>query len=310
MSVVVWAEHLDGTLRKSALHAIAAATQLGGVTVVLLGQHADTAAEEAAKVQGVKEVLCAPTTQPVDGAPEQLAHALVQVVQKTSATHLLAAATPLARGVFPRTCALLDVMQISEVVRIDSADTFARTVYAGSALVTVRSADPVKIATVRITAFAAAEQTSAAAPVCHLELDFGTPLSELVTREDIKQSRVELADARIVVSGGRGMGSAEQFAMLDPLATRLGAAIGASRAAVDAGYAPPEQQVGQTGKIVAPELYIAVGISGAVQHLAGMKDSRIIVAINKDAEAPIFQVADYGIVGDLFEVLPALEKAL
>ena len=310
MSILVWAEHENGALRQSALSAIAAATSLGDVTVVLLGQDSGAAASSAATVRGVREVVCASPTQAAGESPDQLAAALVQLVRRLDATHLLAAATPLARGVLPRACAVLDVMQVSEVVRIDAADTFARLVYAGSALVTVRSNDAVKVATVRITSFPASEETAAAAPVRHLELDVGQALCECVAREDKQRGQVELAGARIVVSGGRGMGSAEQFSILEPLATRLGAAVGASRAAVDAGYARPDQQVGQTGKIVAPELYIAAGISGAVQHLAGMKDSRVIVAINKDAEAPIFQVADYGIVGDLFEVIPALEKAL
>ncbi len=310
MSILVWAEHEGGSLRASARSAIAAATRLGEVTVVLLGPDAGAAAPSAATVLGVREVICASAAQANEASPDQSAHALVQLVRHTQATHLFAAATPLARGVLPRACALLDVMQISEVVRVDAADTFARLVYAGSALVTVRSGDTVKVATVRTTSFPAAEEASPAAPVRQLELDISPPLCELVSREENRRSQVDLAGARIVVSGGRGLGSAEQFSVLDPLARRLGAAVGASRAAVDAGYARPEQQVGQTGKIVAPELYIAVGISGAVQHLAGMKDSRIIVAINKDAEAPIFQVADYGIVGDLFEVVPALELAL
>lgn len=310
MSILVWAEHENGALRTSALSAIAAATRLGDVSVVLLGRDTSAAAASVATVRGVKEVVCASASQPLDESPDQLAQALVQLVRRMDATHLFAAATPLARGVLPRASAELDVMQISEVVRIDAPDTFARLVYAGSALVTVRSSDAVKVATVRVTSFPASEETAAAAPVSQLELDVGQPLCECIAREEKQRDQVELAGARIVVSGGRGMGSAEQFSILEPLASRLGAAVGASRAAVDAGYARPDQQVGQTGKIVAPELYIAVGISGAVQHLAGMKDSRVIVAINKDPEAPIFQVADYGIVGDLFDVIPALEKAL
>ncbi|MGD9944596.1 MAG: electron transfer flavoprotein subunit alpha/FixB family protein [Burkholderiaceae bacterium] len=310
MTIVVWAEHTSAALRKSALSAITAGRRLGGVTVLLLGQELEAAAAEAAQIDGVSEVLCAPSTEPVAAAHERIAHALAQAVRQTAATHLFAAASPLTRSVLPRTCALLDVMQISEVVRVDAADTFARMMYAGSALVTVRSSDPVKVATVRVTAFPAAGRGSNAAPRRDIDVDFGSPLSELVSRNESRQGRVELADARVVLSGGRGMGSAGSFALLESLAARLQAAVGASRAAVDAGYAPSEQQVGQTGRIVAPELYIAVGISGAVQHLAGMKDSRVIVAINKDPEAPIFQVADYGIVGDLFEVLPQLEKAL
>lgn len=310
MNTIVWAEHTADGLCKSALSAVAAGARLGEVTVVLLGPDIDAAAAEAAGLEGVKEVLRARSAEPVDAAPERLANALVAIVQATSATHLLAAATPLTRGVLPRACALLDVMQITEAVRIDSADTFARLMYAGSALVTVRSEDPVKVVTIRTTAFPPSGAGPGQAPARDIDVDFGPALCELVSRDTARHGRVDLADARVVLSGGRGLGSAEHFTLLEPIAARLGAAVGASRAAVDAGYARPEQQVGQTGKIVAPELYIAVGISGAVQHLAGMKDSRVIVAINSDAEAPIFQVADYGIVGDLFEVLPELEKAL
>lgn len=310
MNILVWAEHSTTALSKSSLSAITAGTKLGDVTVVLVGQDLDAAAAEAAGLQGVARVLCAHGDQAVEACPERLANALKQIVEQTSSTHLLATATPLARGILPRACALLDVMQISEVVRVDAEDTFARTMYAGSALVTVRSSDPIKVATIRMSAFPGAEPGAARAPVENIDIDFGPSLSELVSRETTQSDQIGLTQAKIVISGGRGLGSVEQFGILQPLATRLGAAIGASRAAVDAGYARPDQQVGQTGQIVAPDLYIAVGISGAVQHLAGMKDSRVIVAINKDAEAPIFQVADYGIVGDLFEVLPELEKAL
>ncbi|NYT21995.1 electron transfer flavoprotein subunit alpha/FixB family protein [Alcaligenaceae bacterium] len=310
MTILVWAEHDGNALRKSALSAITAGAGLGRVTVVLLGRDPDAAAAEASRLHGVAEVLCARSAEPVAAAAERLAAALVQIVRQTSATHLFATATPLSRGVLPRTCALLDVMQITEVIRVDSNDTFGRTMYAGSALVTVRSSDPVKVATVRGIAFPGAEPGQEPCPVRDIDVDFGPAWSEILSQEAAGQGTVDLSDARIVLSGGRGLGSAEKFAMLGPLASHLGAAVGASRAAVDAGYASPDQQVGQTGKIVAPDLYIAVGISGAIQHLAGMKDSRVIVAINNDADAPIFQVADYGIVGDLFTVLPELEKAL
>lgn len=310
MSIIVWAEHSEQGLRKSALNSITAAGQLGEVTVLLLGRNLNAAAVESAKLQGVVQVLCASTDDPVENSPERLATALEHIVRQTGTTHLLAAASSLTRGVLPRVCAALDVMQISEVIRIDSHDTFGRLMYAGSTLVTVRSSDPIKIATIRSIAFPEAAAGTTSAPVNDITADFGPALSELVSHDDMKTDGVELADARIVLSGGRGLGSSEKFSILSPLALQLGAAVGASRAAVDAGYAAPEQQVGQTGKIVAPDLYIAVGISGAVQHLAGMKDSRVIVAINNDAEAPIFQVADYGIVGDLFDVLPELAKAL
>ena len=309
MTVLVLGEYEGGALRKSALHAVAAAQRLGPVTLVLLGEAGD-ALREAAALQGVDEVLNLLAPELAEPMAENAATALVGVVRSKGATHLLASATPFCKGVLPRVAALLDVMQLSDVVRIDSPETFVRPVYAGSALVTLRSSDPVKVVTLRVSAFPAAAAGDEQARIVSLQVDAGCPLSRLVSREPVRNDDVELADARVVISGGRGLGSAQQFALLEPAARKLGAAIGASRAAVDAGYAAPERQVGQTGKIIAPELYIAVGISGAVQHLAGMKDSRVIVAINKDPEAPIFQVADYGIVGDLFEVLPGLEKAL
>lgn len=310
MTILVLAEHSGGDLRKSASHAVTAASTLGPVTLALIGEVSDAAVGQARRIKGVAEVICACSA----GAPIELAESdaqmLVDLVKQTQATHLFAAATPYGKGVLPRVAALLDVMQLSDIVRVESAEVFVRPVYAGSALATLRSVDAVKVVTVRVSAFAAAENSDAIAPVRTVEVAAGTTVVRLVSRTDTPGGDVELSDARIVMSGGRGMGSQQQFALLEPAAHKLGAAIGASRAAVDAGYASPDRQVGQTGKIIAPELYIAVGISGAVQHLAGMKDSRIIVAINKDAEAPIFQVADYGIVGDLFDVLPALEKAL
>lgn len=310
MTIIVWAEHSGQALRKSSLNAIGASARLGPLTVVLIGADLDHAAAQAASLQGVDQVLRIAAEPAIQASPERLAQALKQLIEQTSATHLLAAATPLTRGVLPRLAALLDVMQISEAVRIDAEDTFARSMYAGCALVTLRSADPIKVVTLRATAFDPAQAGTAQAPVRAVEVDFGPALAELLSCETMRHERVELAGARVVISGGRGLGSAGHFKLLEPVAARLGAAVGASRAAVDAGYAAPDQQVGQTGQIVAPDLYIAVGISGAVQHLAGMKDSRVIVAINKDADAPIFQVADYGIVGDLFEILPELENAL
>lgn len=311
MNVLVWAEQADGRLRKSALHAVSAGAALGPVTVLLLGSGADRAAPEAASIRGVAKVRHAASAADQLTA-ESLAGLVVQAVRATEATHVIAAATPLAKVTLPRACAQLDVMQLSEVVRIESPSTFVRPLYAGSALATVESSDPVKVATVRISAFAPApvESGAGAEVIEALELDVPASPTRLLARNAKSAVDVDLADARVVVSGGRGMSSAEQFKVLEPLASKLGAALGASRAAVDAGYAPPERQVGQTGRIVAPEIYLAFGISGAVQHLAGMKDSRKIIAVNKDPEAPIFQVADIGLVADLFEVVPVLERSL
>jgi electron transfer flavoprotein alpha subunit len=311
MSVLVWAEQVDGKLRKSAAHAVSAGASLGEVTVLVLGSGAQEAAQAAAGLQGVARVLYA-AADAQQLTAEALAQLLADAANAVESTHLFAAASPAAKGVLPRVCARLDVMQLSEVVRIESADTFVRPIYAGSALATVRSSDRIKVVTVRVSAFAAAAakpagDSPAAAP---LELAAAESPTRLVARNAKNTTDVDLADARVVVSGGRGMGSAEQYKVLEPLATRLGAALGASRAAVDAGYAPPERQVGQTGRIVAPEFYLAFGISGAVQHLAGMKDSGKIIAVNKDPEAPIFQVADVGLVADLFEVIPVLERSL
>lgn len=311
MKVLVWAEHTqEGELRKSAAHAVAAAAKLGPVTVLLCGTGAAQAAGAAAALEGVDRVLH--TADSLENAGvEVLADLLAKSVEQTQASHLVAAASPLSKSTLPRACAQLDVMQLSEVIRIESSDTFVRPIYAGSAQATVRSSDRVKVLTVRVSAFAAAKRRAdGAAPVEALSLSPTQSPTQLKARHPRKTQDVDLADARVVVSGGRGLGSADKFKLLEPLAGRLGAAVGASRAAVDAGYAPPERQVGQTGRIVAPELYLAFGISGAVQHLAGMKDSRCIVAVNKDPEAPIFQMADVGLVADLFEVLPALEKSL
>lgn len=310
MTILVWAEHAAGQLRKSALSAVTAASSLGAVTLVLAGAGARQAAQQAATVEGVQGVVCLDESAQSLVA-EQLAELLAHTVHKTAATHLFAAATPLAKSTLPRVAALLGVMQLSEIVQVVDTDTFARPLYAGSALGTFRSKDLVKVVSVRISAFAAAGTRSGPAAeitsVDHATAPTGT---QLLSRDARQTTDVDLSSARVVVSGGRGMGSAGQYALLEPLAGKLGAALGASRAAVDAGYAPPERQVGQTGRIVAPEVYLAFGISGAVQHLAGMKDSRTIVAINKDPEAPIFQVADIGLVADLFEVLPVLERSL
>jgi len=309
MSILVVAEHDNAALRSGTLHAVAAAQALGGeIHLLVAGQGCAAAAAAAAKLPGVAKVLHA------DGAEygHELAENLAPLIARLAAghSHVLAAATTYGKNVLPRAAALLDVQQISDIIAIEAADTFVRPIYAGNALATVRSSDSVKLITVRTTAFeaVAAEGGSAAIETVAATGDSG--LSAFVGQELTKTERPELTSARIVVSGGRGMQNAENFKMLERVADKLGAAVGASRAAVDSGYAPNDYQVGQTGKVVAPDLYIAIGISGAIQHLAGMKDSKVIVAINKDEEAPIFQVADYGLVADLFQAVPELEKAL
>ncbi|WP_079433482.1 electron transfer flavoprotein subunit alpha/FixB family protein [Zoogloea sp. LCSB751] len=313
MTILVIAEHDNASLKGATLNTISAAAKLGSdVAVLVAGSAAAAVVEAASKVAGVAKVLVADSTAFADQAAENLAAQVIAVVQASAGavTHVLAPATTFGKNVLPRVAALLDVAQISEIVAIESADTFVRPIYAGNALATVKSADPVKVITVRTTAFEAAGEGGPAAvenvaPVADLGL------SKLVGRELTKSARPELGAAKIIVSGGRGVGSGENYhKLLEPLADKLGAALGASRAAVDAGFVPNDYQVGQTGKIVAPQLYLAVGISGAIQHLAGMKDSKVIVAINKDPEAPIFQVADYGLVADLFEAVPQLTSAV
>ncbi len=309
MTTLVIAEHDNAELKGATLNAVAAAAQLGGdVHVLVAGSGAQAVAEAAAKIAGVAKVLHADAAHLADGLAENLAAQVLALA--SSYSHIVFPATASGKNVAPRIAAKLDVAQVSDIVSIESPDTFQRPIYAGNAIATVQSADSVKVLTVRTTGFdaVAAEGGSAAVEAVDAVADSG--LSSFVGREVAKSDRPELAGARVVVSGGRGMGSAENFKILDPLADKLGAALGASRAAVDAGYAPNDWQVGQTGKIVAPQLYVAIGISGAIQHLAGMKDSKVIVAINKDEEAPIFGVADYGLVGDLFQVVPALESAL
>ena len=313
MTILVVAEHDNASLKGATLNTISAAAKLGGDVVVLVaGSAAGAAVEAAAKVAGVAKVLSADSTAFADLGAENLAAQVLAVVKAAGGaiSHVLAPATTFGKNVLPRVAALLDVAQISEIVAIESADTFVRPIYAGNALATVKSADPVKVITVRTTAFEAAGEGGAVA-VEQVAAAGDLGLSKLVGRELTKSARPELGAAKIIVSGGRGMGSGENYQkVLEPLADKIGAALGASRAAVDAGYVPNDYQVGQTGKIVAPQLYIAVGISGAIQHLAGMKDSKVIVAINKDPEAPIFQVADYGLVADLFEAVPQLVAAV
>ena len=308
MTALVIAEHDNASLKGSTLHTITAAAQCGGdVHVLIAGHQADAAAQAAAKAAGVTKVLVADGPQFADGLAENVAAQALALAAGYS--HILAPATAYGKNILPRVAAKLDVAQISEITKVVAADTFERPFYAGNAIATVQSSDATKVITVRTTAFdAPADGGSATVESVTAVADSGK--SSFVSREIATSARPELTAAKVVVSGGRGLGSEENFKILDPLADKLGAALGASRAAVDAGYVPNDWQVGQTGKVVAPDLYIAVGISGAIQHLAGMKDSKTIVAINKDAEAPIFSVADYGIVGDLFEVVPALVKEL
>lgn len=305
MTILVIAEHDNTTLKAATLNTVAAAQKIGGeVHVLVAGANCAAAAQQAAALQGVAKVKVADAAH-YDAQTAENLTALV-VANAAGYTHILAPATTFGKNLLPRVAALLDVAQISEITAVESADTFVRPIYAGNALATVKSADPVKVITVRTTAFDAVA-TGGSAAVEALAAAADTAQSQLQNRELTKSERPELGAAKIIVSGGRGLGSGENYhKLLEPLADKLGAALGASRAAVDAGFVPNDYQVGQTGKIVAPQLYIAVGISGAIQHLAGMKDSKVIVAINKDPDAPIFQVADYGLVGDLFEVVPQL----
>ena len=309
MSILVIAEHDNVSIKTATLNAVTAAARIGGeIHLLVAGKGCAAVADEAAKIAGVAKVLLADAPQYADQLPENVA-ALV-VAKAAGYSHILAAATTAGKNFMPRAAALLDVAQVSDIVAVEAPDTFVRPIYAGNVLATVQSLDAVKVITVRTTAFEAAE-LNGSAPVEAIDAVSDNGRSVLVARELTQSERPELAAAKVVVSGGRGLGSAENFQkLIEPLADKLGAAMGASRAAVDAGFVPNDYQGGQTGKIVAPQLYIAVGISGAIQHLAGMKESRVIVAINKDADAPIFQVADYGLVGDLFEVVPALTAAL
>ena len=309
MVALVIAEHDNASLKGSTHHTVTAAVACGGeVHILVAGSNAGPAAEQAAQIAGVTKVLVADAPHFADGLAENVAEQILALASAYS--HILAPATAYGKNILPRVAAKLDVAQISEITKVDGPDTFERPIYAGNAIATVQSGDAVKVITVRGTGFDAAPATGGAAAVESVTAVADSGKSTFVGRELAKSDRPELTAAKIIVSGGRGMGSGDNFKLLEPLADKLNAAMGASRAAVDAGYVPNDWQVGQTGKIVAPTLYIAVGISGAIQHLAGMKDSKTIVAINKDPEAPIFSVADYGIVGDLFEVVPELVKAL
>ncbi len=308
MTVLVLVDHADGHISPATRSAVTAAGRLGEVHALVAGHGIDAVVEAAARIAGVSKVLKADAEFYARPLAEPLAALLVSLAG--SYDHMLAGSTATGKNVMPRAAALLDVQPISEIIEVIDADTFVRPIYAGNALATVRSSDSKKVITVRAANFDAAAAEGGTASIEEAASADAPSLSTFVSAELSRSERPELASARVVVSGGRGMQNGENFKLLNPIADSLGAAIGASRAAVDAGFVPNDYQVGQTGKIVAPELYVAIGISGAIQHLAGMKDSKVIVAINKDAEAPIFQVADYGLVGDLFTVLPDLESEL
>ena len=314
MTILVIAEHNNEALVAATLNTVAAAQQIGGdIHVLVAGQGAGVVAEAAAKVAGVAKVLLADNPAYAHQLPENVAPLIVAFVQEAGAdsySHILAAATSNGKNILPRVAAQLDVDQISEIIAVESANTFKRPIYAGNAIATVQSSAAVKVITVRGTGFDASAAEGGKAVIEALAIVIDSSQSAFVSEELAKSDRPELTAAKIVVSGGRGMQNGDNFKHLYALADKLGAGVGASRAAVDAGFVPNDMQVGQTGKIVAPQLYIAVGISGAIQHLAGMKDSKVIVAINKDEEAPIFQVADYGLVADLFDAVPELERAI
>ncbi len=308
MAVLVYAEHDNAALKAATLNAVAAAKQLGGVTVLVAGSGCRAVAEAAAKIDGVAKVLIADDAAYANEIAENVAPLIAKLADGFE--HILAAATTSGKNVMPRVAALLDVQQISDISAVEGPDTFIRPIYAGNALATVKTSDAKKVLTVRATGFDAANAEGGSAAIEDVAGDGASDLATFAGQELTKSERPELTSAKVIISGGRGMQSGDNFHLLEEVADILGAAVGASRAAVDAGFVPNDYQVGQTGKVVAPELYIAVGISGAIQHLAGMKDSKVIVAINKDEEAPIFQVADYGLVADLFTAVPELKAAL
>ena len=309
MSVLLLVEHGDGKLRDATLPAVTAAAKLGDVHALVAGSNVGGVAQDAAKIAGVAKVLVADAPHLDHDLAENVAPLAAKLMADYDAFG--APASTFGKNIAPRVAALLDVMQVSEIIGIEDSNTFLRPIYAGNAIATVRSSDAKKVITVRGTAFEKASREGGTAAIEQVDTGSDTGLSSFVGLEASESERPELTSARIIVSGGRAFGSSEQFhSLLDPLADKLGAAVGASRAAVDAGYAPNDYQVGQTGKIVAPDVYIAIGISGAIQHLAGMKDSKTIVAINKDEEAPIFQIADVGLVGDLFKIVPELTGKL
>jgi electron transfer flavoprotein alpha subunit len=309
MSILLIAEHDNNTLNPVTLSAMTAASQLGGeITMLVAGNDCQCVVDEAVKIMGLSKVLLADSAAYEKGLAENLSALIVEMAADYS--HIMAAASSTIKDTMPRVAALLDVGQLTEIVAVESADTFKRPIYAGNAIATVHSHDAIKVITVRASAFDKVEAEGGNANTDAVDAVFDMGISRFVSDALVKSDRPELTAANTVISGGRGMGSAASFNLLEKVADKLGAAVGASRAAVDAGFVSNDLQVGQTGKIIAPELYIAAGISGAIQHLAGMKESKVIVAINKDEEAPIFQVADYGLVGDLFEILPELEAKL
>ena len=308
MSILILADHDNGQLAAATLNTVTAATQVGGdIHVLVAGDASGDVAKAASAMTGVSKVLTAGADAMAHGIAENIAPLIQSMASGYS--HLMAPATTTGKNIMPRVAALLDVMQVSDIIKVESADTFQRPIYAGNAIATVTSNEAVKVVTVRSTAFEAAAE-GGSAPIEAVDSGADSGLSSYVKSELSSSERPELTSAPIVISGGRGMQDGSNFAMLEKVADKLGAAVGASRAAVDAGFVPNDYQVGQTGKVVAPDLYVAVGISGAIQHLAGMKDSKVIVAINKDEEAPIFQVADFGLVADLFEAVPELEGKL
>jgi electron transfer flavoprotein alpha subunit len=311
MAILILADHDNTSLKPATLNTVTAAQKIGGdIHVLIVGANAGPAAQAAAAIAGVAKVLHADAPYLASPVAENVAATMVALAKAGGYSHLLAPATGFGKNVAPRVAALLDVAQVSEIIAVESPNTFVRPIYAGSAFATVQANDPVIVVTVRATGFDAAAATGGSAAIESVAAAPDTGLAKVTGQELTKSDRPELTSARIVISGGRGLGNGENFKMLEALAEKLNAAIGASRAAVDAGYVSNDYQVGQTGKIVAPDLYIAIGISGAIQHLAGMKDSKVIVAINKDPEAPIFQIADYGLVGDLFELVPQLTAEL
>jgi electron transfer flavoprotein alpha subunit len=311
MATLIIAEHDNSILKPSTLNTVAAAAAIGGDAVLLVaGEGCQAVADQAAQVAGVSKVLLADNAAYGHQLAENVAPLVAELAKSAGFEYVLAPATTTGKNLLPRVAALLDVGQLSDIVSVESADTFKRPIYAGNAIATVKSLDAIKVITVRGTAFDPVAAEGGSASIEAVTAVHDAALSRFVGEEVAKSDRPELTAARVIISGGRGMGNGENFALLEKVADKLGAAVGASRAAVDAGFVPNDMQVGQTGKIVAPELYIAVGISGAIQHLAGMKDSKVIVAINKDEEAPIFQVADYGLVADLFDAVPELEASL
>jgi len=309
MSNLIIVEHDNSEIAAATLHTVTAAQQIGGdIDLLVAGENCQVVADAAAQIAGISTVKVADNAMFAHHQAENLATLIVEVAKDYS--HVLTAATTFGKNVMPRAAALLDVAQISEIVEVKSADTFVRPIYAGNALATVQSSDPIKLITVRVISFEATAASGGSAAIEAISGGADTGLSSWVSQAVSSSDRVDLTSAKIVISGGRGMQNGENFAMLQTVADKLGAAVGASRAAVDSGFVPNDYQVGQTGKVIAPDLYIAVGISGAIQHLAGMKESKVIVAINNDSEAPIFQVADYGLVADLFEAIPELDAAL